>query len=644
MSAHVHQKQFLDHVRENTPDRGAANAILGPFQKPSRKAFEPSGPEAHDEEDELSKFPASNEEHGLVDRTSKIDDDELAVILDEEEDDELRRLPDIRNENNTIDLQLSSSTPTRGVFFGKDSYQGNTEAFRIALSKHDLGSAQSYVTAKSSLASYRTAPLSISIRGSLLGTSRDSQNKMHLEHMSPSGDNAWSLLIDDIAEELSDFVKDDQTTSTGNFISCITGRIKNYTSTNSIELSSPFEEIAQDLLNYARSVDTFREDALERNTVAAILRQINTLPRAAAAQVFTSEWIEYLGSRGLILSPAEELDWSGRGQHVEYAPAEETQIPLKAEKVIGHSNTALVESVMCRRIRLARKTIRCTRRLSHKDAIIEVEHLQRLQHAHIVRVVGTYTLRKNLAILLYPAADWNLEEFMEMATEDPYRSMAFDQFSRSNSTLASFFGCLSNAVHFIHIHNVKHMDIKPKNLLVRKTPNESWMYRIYIADFGIARSYLSAAEAETDSPTSYTPTYAAPEVVQQNKRGFKADIFSLGCVFMEILATLISIPTTNALLELRNLRLNSSGDTSYQANIEPVLAWLNGVTEIETKRWQSTTWAIPEFLHQLRLTIQASPNSRPSASILALSTDQNSCNKCHLGPEPFEAAGPRFTS
>jgi serine/threonine protein kinase len=327
---------------------------------------------------------------------------------------------------------------------------------------------------------------------------------------------------------------------------------------------------------------------------------------------------------------------------VEYAPTEESPIPLKAEKVLGYSNTALAESVICRRIRLARKTIRCTRRLSLKNAITEVEHLQRLHHAHIVRVVGIYTLRKNLAILLYPVAEWNLEEFVETVTEDPYpATFAYESYSRDH-TLASFFCCLSNAVHFIHMHNIKHMDIKPKNLLIRRNYNDYAEYKIYIADFGIARSYLSAAEAETDSPTSYTPTYAAPEVVQQNKRGFKADIFSLGCVFMEILATIISGPTRNELLELRNLRLNGSGDTSYEANIEPVLAWLKGVASLETEGGD-TTWTNPQFLDELHLTIQASPDSRPSASALALLTKTTSCYRCHLGPEPFEAAKPRVT-
>jgi hypothetical protein len=93
------------------------------------------------------------------------------------------------------------------------------------------------------------------------------------------------------------------------------------------------------------------------------------------------------------LDPMDELDWSGRGQHVEYKLEEENDIPLKTEKILGHSATAIVDSVLCRRIRLARKRIRCSRRLSKEDAITEVEHLQRLNHSHIVRVVGPYTLK-----------------------------------------------------------------------------------------------------------------------------------------------------------------------------------------------------------------------------------------------------------
>jgi serine/threonine protein kinase len=377
------------------------------------------------------------------------------------------------------------------------------------------------------------------------------------------------------------------------------------------------------------------------------------LAAITGTEVFSSEWLEHLRSRGILMGPEEELDWSGRGQHVEYAAKEEKDIPLRAEKILGHSATALVESVMCRRIRLARKRIRCGRSLSKEDAITEVEHLQRLQHSHVIRVVGTYTLKKDLAILLYPAAEWNLEEFME----DTMDVCGQSEWEPRSEALVTFFGCLGSTIEFLHDQNVKHMDIKPKNILVR--PIESGnatqvvpaitdregKYKVYLADFGIARAYQSPADVETDSPTSFTRTYAAPEVVGQDKRGFSADIFSLGCVYLEMLATLLSDlePMCNERLKLQKLRCNENGDTSYHANIKALQEWCDSKSQryltlsgmhIRVGRMSSD---YPELLPRM---ISKSPNLRPDARTLSASTRWARCSRCTTGPEPFEAAKP----
>jgi hypothetical protein len=66
---------------------------------------------------------------------------------------------------------------------------------------------------------------------------------------------------------------------------------------------------------------------------------------------------------------------------------------------------------------LAWKKIRCNWRLEREDVIKVVEHLQKLQHSHIVRAVGTYVFRKELCILLYPATEWNLESFLDACVD-----------------------------------------------------------------------------------------------------------------------------------------------------------------------------------------------------------------------------------
>jgi serine/threonine protein kinase len=357
--------------------------------------------------------------------------------------------------------------------------------------------------------------------------------------------------------------------------------------------------------------------------------------------VFSSEWIEHLRSRGILLDPVDELDWSGRGQHVEYEPKDEKYIPLKTEAVLGHSAKAIVESVRCRRIKLARKRIRCSQRLTKEIVITEVENLHRLQHAHIVRVVGTYTLKKDLAILLYPATPWNLDEFMDelldtgsMVNEDVLDNGTW----RRLTALRSFFGCLANALEAIHKMNIKHMDIKPKNLLVRPYRTGKQSFKVYIADFGIARAYKSANESETDSPISFTRMYAAPEVILQETRGFSADVFSLGCVFMEMLATLVSKPGRNERQTLVDVRKSHSGDSSFHANLTAVQSWYQEAFLAELDSGPDHLFLPRCLLDVVPEMVQSSPTQRPLAAALEESLGRIGCNACHKGPEPFEAA------
>jgi hypothetical protein len=342
--------------------------------------------------------------------------------------------------------------------------------------------------------------------------------------------------------------------------------------------------------------------------------------------VFSSEWLKHLRQRGILLEPEHELNWSGRGQHVEYGPHEEPDIPLQLKSTLGHGATAVVESVQCRRILLVRKTIKCSRRLTKEDVVVEVEHLQRLQHSHIVRAVGTYTLGRKLSILLYPAADKNLEDFM-----DDLADSGSTPHDRDIQYMQQFFGCLSNAIDFIHSRNVKHMDIKPRDILVRQTKNG---LKVYIADFGIAKAYNSAAEAFTDSPTPCTRKYAAPEVIMQETRGFPADIFSLGCVFLEMVASMGSIPMlkVQALTEVRG--------SEYHTHIEEVRSWYLNCLEDYSKQNFVHHWWLNDpcnLLLQLLPMLDRSPEKRPLSSDLKKGTAKHSCQGCDKGPEPFEA-------
>jgi hypothetical protein len=383
------------------------------------------------------------------------------------------------------------------------------------------------------------------------------------------------------------------------------------------------------------SENTGANDRLTRSRIALTKHRALNSSTPDDHKVFSSKWLSYLESRGILLPPSEELDWSGISQHVVYHPNVEKYIPLRTEVVLGYSATALVEAVMCRRVRLARKRIRCHRGLSKREAVTEVEHLQRLQHAHIVRVVGTYVIGKELCILMYPAAQWDFGDFMELSLEEStrYRPISSNEPHGKAEAMAKFFRCLSSAISYLHGRHVKHMDLKPKNLLVRA---KGGSYKIYVADFGIAKSYQSAAESETDSPTSFTRTYAAPEVVLQEKRGFKADIFSLGCIFMEMFAVLLSRDRSDESLALRSVRRSDDGDTSYHANVEAVLHWYRS----HAARISEPGLLVSENLSMDRVPqmLKHEPDERPAALAVEELFHGTPCPDCDAGPEPFEAA------
>jgi hypothetical protein len=153
------------------------------------------------------------------------------------------------------------------------------------------------------------------------------------------------------------------------------------------------------------------------------------------------------------VDPTIEHDWSGHGQHVEFYKHKRDLLPciLEVQNTLGRTRTAVVESVGCKRILLARKTLFCNRHFTKEQAMEEVAHLTRLNHAHIVAVIGTYTLGKELSILMYPVAEYKLDEFLHKLSH-PHRE---DEQSSMRSSANVFFTCLSSALHHVHHNLVK---------------------------------------------------------------------------------------------------------------------------------------------------------------------------------------------
>ncbi|HEX2573261.1 MAG TPA: protein kinase [Polyangia bacterium] len=80
-----------------------------------------------------------------------------------------------------------------------------------------------------------------------------------------------------------------------------------------------------------------------------------------------------------------------------------------------------------------------------------------------------------------------------------------------------------------HAQGVIHCDLKPQNVFI-----ESASDRVVLMDFGIARSVVRRATT-TDRTQWGTPEYMAPEQITGGEAEPASDLYSLGCLFYELL-------------------------------------------------------------------------------------------------------------
>ncbi|XP_004629710.1 serine/threonine-protein kinase 17A [Octodon degus] len=159
-------------------------------------------------------------------------------------------------------------------------------------------------------------------------------------------------------------------------------------------------------------------------------------------------------------------------------------------------------------MRKRRKGQDCRMEIIHEIAVLELAQ----DSPWVINLHEVYETPSEMILVLEYAAGGEIFDQCVADREDAFKEKDVQRLMRQ----------ILEGVHFLHTHDVVHLDLKPQNILLT---SECPLGDIKIVDFGLSRIVKNSEELRE---IMGTPEYVAPEILSYDPISMATDMWSIG--------------------------------------------------------------------------------------------------------------------
>ncbi|KNG51742.1 protein kinase domain-containing protein [Stemphylium lycopersici] len=369
------------------------------------------------------------------------------------------------------------------------------------------------------------------------------------------------------------------------------------------------------------------------------------------------------------------------GVHIDFAPNEEVPIEnvmslpvavnLQAWSRI-HLPKKPKEIYMCRRFPLGNPE---RPDAFEQDFIMDVESARMVEHEHFAPVWASYTAKGSGYVVSNFLGHHTLRTFIDHRNPTQYQKLPKPE---RRYLVLNWLHCLADAIATLHQNGFCHSAIRPSNILIDEQnaiafsdigsletfqkdkkhdtmdayiysapeanvssepvnlhapapgtiiPNNRHASMVSKSSSGSSNSSNSQRQKLIKTPTAefagfnfgFKKSKPAPKQRSRVHESEKADVFSLGCVFLEMITFMLKKkPHDFVKHRTSKQRTNTGGknsrtDSSYHVNLDKIETWMAILEKTSCEHDDDVFRAVPHILNIIRGMLSKGPMARPAA-------------------------------